>query len=180
MFHQTVWTSDTFFFDDRFTSIDFLSRSSIGRERFFSFFPTSLLLSSDSFSFRCSLNSAIKPGQSKFSSGSQVLSLSAYPFHFKRYSTLPFLNLQLSVNKLLIFYHPCKVEFKSKRKNVNLLSTTFSTEYSSSWLSFGGVMGAGSSNTFANDFPFIRPMVHNLKELFSFQWFLLLKSEDKS
>lgn len=55
--------------------------------------------------FLCSSKAAIKSGQSKFSSGSHVLSSDEYPFHFKKYSTFP---------------------FRIRR------SRTFSTEYSSS------------------------------------------------
>ena len=39
-------------------------------------------------------NSAVRSGQSRFSSGSHVLSSSENPFHFSRYSTLPFTTQQ--------------------------------------------------------------------------------------
>lgn len=55
--------------------------------------------------FLWSSNADIKSGQSKFSSGSHVLSSDEYPFHFRKYSTLP-----LRIRR----------------------SRTFSTEYSSS------------------------------------------------
>merc|ERR1711974_262557 len=58
------------------------------------------------FSFRFFSKASIRSSQSRFSRGSQVLSSSPYPFHLRRYSTLPF--------------RPTR------------LSTTFSTEYSSS------------------------------------------------
>merc|ERR1719220_2561141 len=59
-----------------------------------------LLLSAPFFlsalSLRAFSKASIMSSQSKFSLGSQVLSSSPYPFHFKRYSTLPFLPTRLS------------------------------------------------------------------------------------
>merc|ERR1712198_239016 len=82
--------------------------------------------------FLDSSKAAINSSQSRFSSGSQVLSSSGQPFHFRKYSTFPLRTL---------------------------LSTTFSTEYSSSSSSTSSSSSISSSVFFAS---FSSGMMNNI------------------
>lgn len=63
--------------------------------------------------FLCaSSKAAISSGQSRFSSGSQVLSVSAYPFHFKKYSVLKKQNYKTKQQKYLKFNGICKCNIR--------------------------------------------------------------------